>query len=223
MYKRRVVLGIICLLSAPACRCQEKPTRFEISPLLTYLRVPDSSFINAQNQAEIGGRFSWNFVRYVALDLEIETSPSRTTNLTTSHQGGHLSQGFVGFKSGKRWNQFGLFRKFRPGLDSYSKVITGIDPTTLNFRFGRRIDPSFANRVGGREVLSGLIVGLNRKQFIDELVTAVDLADFGTVNFGEPVLHFGVFLTRLHWRIGKSELSRDSICTGLTIGPQHRT
>jgi hypothetical protein len=147
VYKRRVLLGIICLLSAPGCRSQEKPTRFEISPLFTYLRVPDSSFINAQNQAEIGGRFSWNFVRYVALDLEIETSPFRTTNLTTSHQGGHLSQGFVGFKCGKRWNQFGLFGKFRPGLDSYSKVITGIDPTTLNFRFGRRTDPSID--VGG--------------------------------------------------------------------------
>ena len=45
----------------------------------------------------------------------------------------------------------------------------------------------------GRGVLGGLIVGLNRGQFIDKLFTAVELADFGQVNFGEPVLHFGVF------------------------------
>jgi len=114
---------------------------------LTYLRVPDSSFINAQNQVEIGGRFSWNFVPYVALDLEIEGSPFRTTNLTTFHQGGYLSQGFVGFKSGKRWHTFGILGKFRPGLNSYSGVITSIDPTTLAFRFGRRTDLSFD--VGG--------------------------------------------------------------------------
>ena len=49
--------------------------------------------------------------------------------------------------------------------------------------------------VGGREGLSGLIVGLNRGQFIEQLFTAVELADFGQMNFGEPVLHFRVFLT----------------------------
>ena len=52
--------------------------------------------------------------------------------------------------------------------------------------------------VGGREVLGGLIVGLNRGQFIDELFTTVELADFGHVNFGEPVLHFGVLLIGHH-------------------------
>jgi hypothetical protein len=47
-------------------------------------------------------------------------------------------------------------------------------------------------------VLGGLIVGLNRGQFIDELFTAVELADFGQVNFGEPVLHYGVVLIGDH-------------------------
>ena len=53
-------------------------------------------------------------------------------------------------------------------------------------------------RVGGGEVLGGLIVGLNRGQFIDKLFTAVELADFGKVDFGEPVLHFGVLLIGDH-------------------------
>ena len=45
-----------------------------------------------------------------------------------------------------------------------------------------------------REVLGGLIVGLNRRQFIDQLFAAVELAHFRKVNFGEPVSHFGVCL-----------------------------
>jgi len=48
--------------------------------------------------------------------------------------------------------------------------------------------------VEGREVLCGLIVCLNCGQFIDEVFTAVEFADFGQVNVGEPVLHFRVFL-----------------------------
>jgi hypothetical protein len=130
-----------CFVAAPIARPQEKPIRFEIGPLFTYLRVPDSIPINAQNQAEIGGRFSWNFSRLVALDTELEGSPFRTTNLTTSYQGGYLLQSFVGIKAGKRWGKFGIFGKFRPGLTSYSGVIKQFQSGTLGF--GRRTDPAF--------------------------------------------------------------------------------
>ncbi len=140
----RAILAIVCFVCVPVGWSQEKPARFEIGPLFTYLRVPDSIPINAQNQAEIGGRFSWNFARHFALDAEIEASPFRTTNLQTGYQGGYLSQAFVGLKSGKRWNRFGIFGNFRPGLDSYSGVIKGITATTIfPITYGRRTDPSF--------------------------------------------------------------------------------
>ena len=54
------------------------------------------------------------------------------------------------------------------------------------------------NRVGWSGVLGGLIVGLNRGQFIDQLFAAAELAYFRKVNFGEPVSHFGVFLIGDH-------------------------
>src|SRR5258708_40331367 len=98
MLTRMGVVVIICLLyffSTPIGRSQEQPPRLEIGPLFTYFRVPDSFPINAQNQAEIGGRFSWNFSRHVALDAELEGSLFRTTNLTTSYQGGYLLQSFA--------------------------------------------------------------------------------------------------------------------------------
>ena len=46
--------------------------------------------------------------------------------------------------------------------------------------------------VEGREVLGGLIVGLDGGQFISELFTTVELPDLGQVNFGKPALNFGV-------------------------------
>ena len=136
-----VISWLICFFSTPIGRSQEQPTRFEIGPLFTYLRVPDSIPINAQNQAEIGGRFSWNVSRHAALDAELEGSPFRTTNLTTSYQGGYLLQSFVGIKAGKRWDKLGIFGKFRPGLTSYSGVIRQFQSGTLGF--SRRTDPAF--------------------------------------------------------------------------------
>jgi hypothetical protein len=149
MQTKIVALPLICLLCsflAPACWSQEKPAMFEVGALFTYLHVPESSPINAQNQGEFGGRFSWNFVRYVSLDVEIDSSPFRTTNLETAYQGGYLSQAFVGLKSGKRWNRFGVFGKFRPGVNSYSGAITQ-SSQTVSLTFGRRTDPCFD--VGG--------------------------------------------------------------------------
>jgi len=135
------LICLLCFVAAPIGRPQEKPIRFEIGPLFTYLRVPDSIPINAQNQAEIGGRFSWNFSRHVVLDAELEGSPFRTTNLTTSYQGGYLLRSFAGIKAGKRWDKFGIFRKCRPGLTSYSGVIRQFQSGTLGF--ARRTDPAF--------------------------------------------------------------------------------
>jgi hypothetical protein len=136
------ILGGLCLLLlSPLCRAQELPARFEAGPLFTYLRVPLSPPINDQNQVAIGGRLSWNFSRHFSLDGEIDVSPFRTPNLTTSYQGGHLLQSFLGIKAGKRWDRFGIFGKARPGLNSYSGVITSF--TQLSFQFGRRTDPAF--------------------------------------------------------------------------------
>ena len=52
--------------------------------------------------------------------------------------------------------------------------------------------------VEGKEVLGGLIVGLNGGQFISELLATVELPDFCQVNFGKPVLHFGMLLIGDH-------------------------
>jgi len=145
--QRQLIRGFICLVtifSAGTTNAQEI-SRFEAGPVFAYLRIPLSPPINDQNQAEIGGRFSWNVSRQIAVEGEVEASPFRTTNLTTPYQGGHLLQTFVGVKIGKRWDKFGVFGRFRPGFTSYSGVIKEF--TTGATEFGRRTDPAFD--VGG--------------------------------------------------------------------------
>jgi hypothetical protein len=137
----RILSGLCLLLLSPPCRAQELPTRFEVGSLFTYLRVPFSPPINEQNQIAIGGRLSWNFSKHFGLDGEIDASPVQTANLKTAYQGGYLLQSFLGIKAGKRWDRFGMFGKFRPGLSSYSQVITGFSQSSF-FQFGRRTDPA---------------------------------------------------------------------------------
>lgn len=153
MHRQRAAQAIlfasINLLVAPSGIGQQKLPRFEVGPVFSYLRIPYSPPINEQNHGEIGLRFSYNVKKSFALEGEFDASPFKTPNLSTSYQGGHVSQGFFGLKGGKRWDKVGLFAKFRPGFISFSRVITGVSSTTpaLLFQFGRRTDLAFD--VGG--------------------------------------------------------------------------
>jgi hypothetical protein len=62
-----------------------------------------------------GGRFTYNFKNYLALDTEIgafQSDEGRT----------YASQGFIGAKVGKRTRYFGAFVKARPGYSTFFVV-----------------------------------------------------------------------------------------------------
>ena len=63
---------------------------------------------------------------------------------------------------------------------------------TMRDRSARDIKPGRSPQYGAGRY--SLVVGLNRRQLVDELFTAVELADLGQLNFGEPMLHVGVLL-----------------------------
>lgn len=143
---RQTVLFAACsLFVISSARAQDKLPDFEAGPVFSYLRIPSSPPVTQQNQDEVGLRFSYNLKRIVALDAEIDLSPSTTPNSGSSFQGGRLSQGLFGVKSGRRWSKVGVFGKFRPGFVSSSRVITGYSsqPTPATPQFGRRTDPAF--------------------------------------------------------------------------------
>lgn len=78
-----------------------------------------------------GGRFTYNFKNYLALDTEIgafQSDEGRT----------YASQGFIGARVGKRSRYFGVFAKARPGYSTF--FVLDDDP---------RAKPRFVVDVGG--------------------------------------------------------------------------
>jgi hypothetical protein len=66
-----------------------------------------------------GGWFTWNFSKYVGLDASSTFFP-RVIHLADFQQGGRMFQVLAGVRAGVRRGRFGIFGKFRPGIQRYS-------------------------------------------------------------------------------------------------------
>lgn len=195
------ILAACSLFAASSLLGQEKPPRFEVGPVFSYLRIPSSPPITEQNQDEIGMRFSYNLRRILTLDAEIDISPSTTPNSSSSYQGGRLSQGFFGVKSGKRFSKVGIFGKFRPGFVSASSALTGesASPPPVSLQFGRRTDPAFD--VGG---VVEFYVSRRILLRYDAGDTIVHYSDLTFHVSGQSVLVFGVVRNNFQFSTGLS-------------------
>ena len=109
MEDRRFAVATICflVLAAHAVGAQSQTPRFEIGAQFTALRLKEFSIIDARIITGIGGRFTYNITRHVAVEAEgnyfFETDLRRT-------------QGLFGIKAGTRWRRLGAFGKARPGF-----------------------------------------------------------------------------------------------------------
>jgi hypothetical protein len=81
--------------------------------------------------AGFGGRFTFNFSKHVALEAEGNFFPHKDDGELSS--GGQLLQGHFGVKAGKRFGKVGIFAKARPGFASFSRVVTQVGTTTIDF------------------------------------------------------------------------------------------
>ena len=98
----------------------ERTPRFEIGGQLYSLGLSDIT------DSGIGGRFTYNLNRYLAIDTEVNAS------LTIEDEGSGINgaQVFGGLKAGRRSGRFGLFAKARPGFVTPFSRATG--PTLFN-------------------------------------------------------------------------------------------
>lgn len=76
-----------------------------------------------------GGWFTWNFSKYFGLDASSTFFP-RMIHLADFQQGGRMFQMVAGVRGGVRRGRFGVFGKFRPGIQRY----TATTPDTVTFR-----------------------------------------------------------------------------------------
>jgi hypothetical protein len=80
-----------------------------------------------RDESGAGGWFTWNFSKYFALDASSTFFP-RTIHLADFQQGGRMFQALAGLRGGVRRGRFGIFGKFRPGIQRYSATETDPAP-----------------------------------------------------------------------------------------------
>jgi hypothetical protein len=176
-----MLVAVTFLLSIVAqAQEQSAPSKIEVGVQFSSLTVPgqDSQGVDAvsaepaKSEAGFGGRFTFNLNRHVALEAEGNFYPHE--NFPGFRAGGRLLQGQFGVKAGKRFGKFGVFAKARPGLVSFSDVLTIVGTETIDFNgqpftfpiFGPKRKTYFSMDVGGvlefypsRRVLTRIDVG----------------------------------------------------------------
>jgi hypothetical protein len=136
-----ITLLLTVITFASVAVAQSTKDKIEIGVQTTSLTLTNPDFTAFdQTEAGIGGRFTFNFNRFVAAEAEINFFPQKAVILIAD---GSAIQGQFGVKIGKRFKKFGIFGKVRPGFLSVNKVGFFIPPgsqvgSTDNFILERR-------------------------------------------------------------------------------------
>jgi Outer membrane protein beta-barrel domain len=141
---RKIFIATLTLIifSPAAARAQEggapdvEAHRAEVGVLYTGVNL--EGFGETVNG--LGGRFGYNFNKYLALDAEFSFFPE--THLG-NRQFGQKTQAFAGVRAGARSRYVGLFAKARPGVMFIGEVTSGFNCNGTSF--GRTCRPSHNN------------------------------------------------------------------------------
>jgi len=126
----------LSVLSVHETRAQADEKKFEVGGQFSLLRLPTRTIttttfpcigplpcpvqtnvaIGHESEPGVGGRFGFNFSKYVGIEAEVNFFP-RDRNF----EGGRKIEGLFGAKVGKRFDSFGLFAKARPGFERSSR------------------------------------------------------------------------------------------------------
>jgi hypothetical protein len=131
---------------------KSKATRFEAGAQFSSL-----TFDAGNTAPGLGGRFTFNFNDNFALDAELNYFPNDNGINAAIGENGRETEGLIGLKAGKRFKNFGIFGKARPGFISFTRgttdiVITGPPAAGSTFPlidFRPRRLTHFAMDVGG--------------------------------------------------------------------------
>lgn len=160
------LISVIALLSMGSsvtllvgdARAQSDTPKREIDVVFSVLGIKDANGLTdlfPRTEVGVGGRFTHNLKRYLALEAELNFFPRDFQKFTTNFTGGRMIEGLFGVKAGIRKNRFGVFGKFRPGFESSGRAevprfVNGNGPDPRNpFGFERIRATQFALDVGG--------------------------------------------------------------------------
>jgi len=98
---------------------QTKPSidlpKYEVSADFTSFSISSE-----QTHPGIGGRFTYNLNRHVALEAAGYFSPGKCASCA-GEVTGRITEGLFGVKAGQRFKKWGIFGKARPGFISFSQ------------------------------------------------------------------------------------------------------
>lgn len=148
MNRRFALLTITLLLVVQAnalAQTQDLP-KFEVAAEFTTLER--DGFSGKQTEPGVGARFTFNLNRSVAFETAGYFFPRRCD---FCRDAGNMTQVVAGVKVGKRFENWGIFAKARPGVVSFSRgdffpIFVG-PPLIINIERDR--NTSFATDLGG--------------------------------------------------------------------------
>jgi hypothetical protein len=118
MNRRFVLLALSFLLVAHASVLAQSPDlpKFEIAGEFSTLER--EGFVEWRTEAGVGARFTFNLNRSLAFETAGYLFPRHCDSCRNA---GNMSQVVAGVKVGKRFENWGIFAKARPGLVSFSR------------------------------------------------------------------------------------------------------
>lgn len=125
------------------------PGKWEFGPLFSALMISREGLTdNVQTEPGLGGYASYRLYGVFYVDGDLLYFP-REPEFAGPHDGGTILQGLFGLKGGIRRNHFGIFGKVRPGFNSYSAALTGVNSsqTSSTYTYGR--STNFVLDLGG--------------------------------------------------------------------------
>src|SRR5256885_3213084 len=149
MKRTRLIVGMIALIVLPSqvrSQSQEVP-KFEVAAEFTTLERDTGG---QRTEPGVGARFTFNLNRVVSLETAGYFFPKRCFDCNNN---GRVTEVLGGVKVGKRFQNWGIFAKARPGVISFSQGKFNIvqAPSSPEFPFTFEVDrlSTFATDIGG--------------------------------------------------------------------------
>jgi hypothetical protein len=116
----RVVAGLSYRFGKLQQKQESIPAQDHVAVGIQYSALTlERSLGTVRDESAVGGWFSFNFFKYVGFDSAINFFP-RNVRFADFQQGGRIVQVLAGVRSGVRSGRFGIFGKFRPGMQLYT-------------------------------------------------------------------------------------------------------
>jgi hypothetical protein len=148
MNRTLLLVAMIAVLMTPVFAQSEDLKKFEVAAEFTTLERDAIS--GQRTEPGFGGRFTYNLNRVFALEAAGYFFPKRCFQCRNN---GRITEGLAGVKVGKRFENWGIFAKARPGVVSFSEGTFNVVDNPANPAFPIQFElnrlTTFATDIGG--------------------------------------------------------------------------